>query len=301
MTTTTIRSARAAQPNAAVLWALTRTEARRLLRNPVLWLGLGLSTWVLWSVVPEPGEWTGASYEQVQVTSVPLMLAISVVVAVSFARERVELAPDTPVREGQRSLGRLLATLPLVALAGSFSALVAWRERDLGGLWLGMEPGRTTDALHTPGELVQHVALAVLAVAVGAALGRRVSRLVAVIPALVVLWFVVMTYWLFSAPSVTPYAVLQVQPINLPIGSPSADPMAFPSEWLLAGPDQYNSGWQRQFVSEALAWWHNAWVAGLALVVLAAALPRRRTAGWLVMAGTALAVVAVVAQHVVIP
>lgn len=301
MTTTTIRSARAAQPNAAVLWALTRTEARRLLRNPVLWLGLGLSTWVLWSVVPEPGEWTGASYEQVQVTSVPLMLAISVVVAVSFARERVELAPDTPVREGQRSLGRLLATLPLVALAGSFSALVAWRERDLGGMWLGMEPGRTTGALHTPGELVQHVALAVLAVAVGAALGRRVSRLVAVIPALVVLWFVVMTYWLFSAPSVTPYAVLQVQPINLPIGSPSADPMAFPSEWLLAGPDQYNSGWQRQFVSEALAWWHNAWVAGLALVVLAAALPRRRTAGWLVMAGTALAVVAVVAQHVVIP
>lgn len=288
-------------PGPAVLWALTRTETRRMLRNPVLWLGFGLATWMLWSVVPQPGEWAGASYEHIPLASVPLMFAISVVVAVSFARERVEIAPTAPVREAQRTLSRLAATLPLLAVAGGLAALTAWRERDLGGLWLGMEPGRTTDALHSAGELIQHVALAVLAVALGAALGRRVSRLVAVIPALVVFWFVVLTYWLFGAPSVTPFSILQVQPVNLPIGHAPADPTSFPAEWLLTGPDGFSDRWQRQFVSESLAWAHNLWLLGLSALALAFAVPGSTARHRLVLAGATLATLGIVIQFRVIP
>ena len=57
-----------------------------------------------------------------------------------------------------------MAALPFVAVAAAYAALVAWRERDLGGLWIGMEPGRTTEALHSTAELAQLVALALVVV-----------------------------------------------------------------------------------------------------------------------------------------
>lgn len=286
---------------AAVLRALARAEARRMLRNPVLWIGTGLTGAMVGTTAPEPGEWSGASYEQMMLASLPMMFAISVVVAASFHRERVPLAPTTPVGEGGRTAARLLATVPLVALVGLFTVVVAVRERQLGGLWLGTEPGRTTEALHTTGELAQHLVLALLAIAVGGALGRRLSRLVSVVPLLFVSWFLVSVYWLFSDPGVTPFSVLQVQPVRVEAGPGSTDPLTFPSHWLLEGPGDYSTVWSRLFVSTALGWWHAVWLLGLAATVLAAAVPAGRARRLLLLAGPVLAVIGVVAQVVVIP
>lgn len=285
----------------AVLGALARAEARRMLRNPVLWIGTALTGAMVWTTVPQPGEWSGASYEQMMLASLPMTFAISVVVAASFHRERVPLAPAAPVGEGGRTAARLLATVPLVVLAGLLTVVVAVRERQLGGLWLGTEPGRTTEALHTAGELAQHVALAFLAVALGAALGRRLSRLVSIVPLLFVTWFLVSVYWLFGDSRVTPFSVLQVQPVRVEAGPGSTDPLTFPAHWLLEGPGDYSTVWSRLFVSNALGWWHVVWLLGLAASALAAAVPAGRHRRGLLLTGPVLAVVGVVAQVLVIP
>lgn len=294
----TVSTARPSRPG--VLPALVRTEVRRMLRNPVPWLCLSLSVWAMWTAVPEPGEWPGSSYEGMIPPVAPLLFGISVAVAVAFHRGRTEVAPAAPVQEGQRALARLVAAVPFVAVAGGLAALTAWRERDLGGLWLGMEPGRTTEAFHTTAELSQHVALAVLAVALGAALGRRVARLAAVLPALFVLWFVAMTYWLFGARAVTPFSVIQVQPVHVTVGPASADPLSFPADWLLVGAP-HADGWARQLVSEPLAWWHDAWLLGLALVLLSLAWPASPARRRLALIGVVLAVVGILGQEAVLP
>ena len=144
----------------------------------------------------------------------PFLFGISVAASLPFHRARHDVAPAAPVSEARRTLARLLAALPFVVVALAYAVLVAWRERDLGGLWIGMEPGRTTEALHTTAELAQLVALALVAVALGAALGRRMSRLVALVPALFVLWFVVSVYWFFGQAALTPFSMIQVQPVS---------------------------------------------------------------------------------------
>jgi hypothetical protein len=256
---------------------------------------------MMWSVVPEPGEWPGASYEQIAVSVLPLLLVVSVVSAVSFHRERLDVAPEAPIREGTRAIARLAAALPLVGLTVAYAGLLAWRQRDLGGLWLGMEPGRTTEALFTAGELAQPVALAVLAVAVGAALGRRLPHLVSVVPLLFVLWFVVSVYWLFGHEVVTPFSVLQVQPIRVYAGPASADPLGFPAHWLLEGPGEFSDRWARVFVSDALAWWHALWLLGLSALAVAFAVPPGRARRLLLVGGGAVAVLGVLAQYAVLP
>ena len=300
MSATTVRPRATVSAPATASRALVLVEARRMLRNPVPWICLALAIWAMWTVRPEPGEWPGSSYEGITPSVAPLLFGISVAVAVPFHRARHDVAPAAPVPEVRRTLARLLAALPFVVVAAAYAVLVAWRERDLGGLWLGMEPGRTTEALHTTAELAQPVALALVAVALGAAVGRRTSRLVALVPALFVLWFVVSVYWLFGMPSVTPFSVIQVQPLNITVGPASADPLAFPSDWLLVGHPHSSEGWQRQWVSEALAWWHNLWLLGIATLLLAVAWPRsgRRA---LLAVGAVLAVAGLVGQQVVIP
>jgi hypothetical protein len=284
-----------------VVRALALGEMRRTVRNPVLWIGCALSVWMMWSIVPTPGEWPGASYEEMAVAVLPLVFVISLVTAVSFHRERLEVAPDAPVPAGTRALARLVAALPLVGLAAAYAALLAWRQRDLGGLWLGMEPGRTTEAVFTAGELAQPVALAVLAVALGAALGRRLSRLVSVVPLLFVLWFVVSVYWMFGHEVVTPFSVLQVQPIRVQAGPPTTDPLVVPAHWLLEAPGEFSDVWARVFVSAGLAWWHAVWLLGLSAVAVAFAVPAGRARRWLLAAGGILALLGVVGQYAVLP
>jgi hypothetical protein len=308
MTTTTadrtgaVTGSRSTPATLRVVRALAAVEARRLVRNPALLLGAAFSTWFLWSVDPRTEDWSGSSYEGMAMASVALMWSISVSAALAFQRERVPVALDAPVPEVVRAVARLVAMVPLVALAGAFAALVAWRQRDLGGLPLGEEPGRTLDALQTLPELLQHVALAVLAVALGAALGRRMGRLAAVVPLMFLVWYLAGAfYWLFGSSAVMPFSLVQVQPAVVVAGPADTDPLTFPQEWLLNAPNEYQDWWGRLFVSDTLAWWHDAWVLGLALLLLAAAVPAGRLRRCLLVGGLLVAVVAAVVQVRVIP
>ena len=97
-----------------------------------------------------------------------------------------------------------------------------------------------------------------------------------------------------------PFSIVQTQPVSVEVGPVTANPLDFPSEWLLTQPGEYQDHWARQFVSGLLATGHNVWLLGLTCLFLAVALPRgRRTA--LLGAGAVLPVAGVVMQYVVIP
>lgn len=286
----------------AVVRALAAAELRRMVRTPALPLGLAVSLWFMWTTTPQTEHWSGGAYSELVMTSAPLLLATSWVSAVSFHRERTAVGLEAPVSDGLRAGGRVVAATPLVVLAAAFAVLLGIRERRLGGLTLGTEPGRTTEALHSVPELAQHVALAVLAVALGAALGRRVSSLVLSLPVLLVFWFAVDGFfWLFGHRSVTPFSVVQVQPVTVPVGPATADPLGFPAHWLLEPPGEFQEGWARLFMSTDLAWWHDGWVLGLALVLLTAAFPRGKVRRVLLVTGVLVSVVCATAQVWVIP
>ena len=283
-----------------VIRSLALVEARRMLRNPLLWLGSGIAGWAIWSAVPDPDEWVGATYEETAVSIVPFLFAVSVVAAISFHRERTSVAGAAPTGEARRSVARLVATVPVLVLAVGISALTAWRQRDIGGLTLGVEPGRTAEALFTTGELAQPVALTVLAVAMGAALGRRGAHLVGVVPSLFVLWLVTSVYWLFTDRRVTPLSIIQVQPVDVPAGPATVDPLSFPHDWLLEAPGEFNDRWMRMLVSDGLAWWHLVWLCGLSLLWLTVAFPRGPARPPLLVAGLAVAALGAGAQYVVL-
>ena len=280
--------------------ALARVESRRMVRNPVLWVGAVLTTRVTWSTAPDPDEWVGASYEEAVVAVVPFLFAASVVSAVSFHRERLDVAGAAPTGEPQRFLARLMAALPLIVISIGISAFIAWRQRHVGGLTLGVEPGRTSEALFTAGELAQPVALTVLAIAFGAAVGRRMAHLVTVVPILFVAWLATSVYWFFSDRRVTPFSIVQVQPVRLHAGASTADPMSFPSTWLLEAPHEFSDQWSRLFVSGGLAWGHAVWLLGLSLLWFMVALPRGQARRRLLAVGVALAVLGVCAQYAVL-
>ena len=115
-----------------------------------------------------------------------------------------------------------------------------------------------------------------LAVALGAALGRRVASLVLTLPVLLVFWFAVAGFfWLFGHRAVTPFSVVQVQPVTVPVGPATADPLGLPRRTGSSQPPgEFQDGWARLFVSADLAWWHDGWVLGpRARCCCAAALP----------------------------
>lgn len=169
------------------------------------------------------------------------------------------------------------------------------------GFDLGDEPGRTLHAHFTAFELLQHVALAVLAVATGAAAGRRLAHRSTAALVLFAGWFPPMfVFWLFQVPAIVPFSVIQVQPINVRVAPRGADPLTLPADWLLSQPTEYQDYWGRQFVSQALAGWHDLWLLGLACLFLALVFSgrwRRR----LVTVGALASVVSITAQYWVIP
>jgi hypothetical protein len=284
-----------------VVLALGAIEARRQLRSPLLWLGLALSGASLWQSLREPGDWSGALYGMLPIVVGPWVAALSMVVAGSFHRERIELPGAGPVDEEARAAGRLLGSLASVALVVVATAAAATAARLHGGFDLGDEPGRTLHAQYSWPEILQPVCLALLAVGAGAAAGRRFRRRAAATLTLFVGWFpVVMVAWAFSAPQVTPFSIIQLQPVTVEIGPPDTDPLTFPSSWLLSAPGEYQDFWGRAFTSVPLGIGHDVWLVGLALALTGVALPRRLALP-VAACGIVLCVVGVVTQYLVIP
>lgn len=301
MTTGVLGLGRTSRParTPSVLLALTRQESRRMLRSPWLLLGVLVTGWLTWSFTRDD-DWHGAQYMSGFFPSAGLHLATAILLALAFHRERVGLAPDTPVGEVRRSVSRLLAAVPLLGLTALSVACVVAFIWSNGGLDLGDEPGRTLHAYPTAGEIAQPVAAGLLAVATGAAAGRRFRHRATAVLTLFLGWYAVTAaYWLYQAPWMAPFAVIQSQPVSVDLGA-GVDPNRLPAEWLLSVPGQYQAHWERLVVSPSLAWWHDLWLVALAALVVSLSFPspvRRRVA----VGGAVLGLVAIVAQFAVYP
>jgi hypothetical protein len=93
---------------------------------------------------------------------------------------------------------------------------------------------------------------------------------------------------------------IQTQPIEVPIGPASLDPLTLPAGWLLSSPGQYEPDWARVIVHVPMAAWHDVYLIGLALLGAGFAI-RRRRGRWLVAAGALAVLVGIVAQALVAP
>ena len=289
------------RPLRPVVLALARVEARRLLRSPIFWTGVGLSVFLAYVSIRFPDDWSGARYLVSPVLVGPAVAAISFAVAGSFHRERSGPTEDVPVSEVTRTLGRLLGSFALVAVVTLLSFVGAALARWSGGFDLGDEPGRTLHAHFSWAEILQPFALSVLAVAAGAAAGRRLAHRATSTLALFVGWFPFVTIgWAFQAPAVTPFSIIQTQPVSIEVGPTTAAPLDFPAHWLLGAPGEFQDHWARLLVSVRLAAGHDLWLLGLAALLLAVALPRGHRLLPTVI-GVALAVAGVTLQMVAIP
>jgi hypothetical protein len=219
----------------------------------------------------------------------------------AFGRERTALAEDAPLGSGGRAAARLLGSLPLVGLVAVIVAGGAGYQRATGGLRLGDEPGMTLDAHYSLPELLQPVLLACFAVALGAAVVRLLRSQLAAHVLVFVYWFLVGgTSWLFQGPVVRVLTPVQTQPYPVEVGPPATDPTAFPSDWLLSAPGQYQDHWARLVVSPELAAWHDLYVVALTALLVAVVVPGRVRRPLLVV-GALVAAGAVAMQLVAAP
>ena len=115
-------------------------------RTPVLAIGLTVSLWFLWSPprVPSTGRARRTAHWRPPPHRCCWRLWLS---AVAFHRERTQVAPGR-LWLTVYALAPVLAATPLVADHPRFAVRRSARAA-LGGMPLGAEPGRTTEALHT--------------------------------------------------------------------------------------------------------------------------------------------------------
>jgi len=305
MTTTAARPAlQSPAHETRIVLAIARAEAVRILRSPLLHLGLILSGIFAAAVVRPSGSrdgWAGDEYAAVPVMLVPLLIATAILVSAAFHRERDPVGIEAPASTAARTTGILLGALPVVVLVVLLTGGLAIFVNSVGGLDLGEEPGRTLHARFSVFELLQHVCLAVLAVATGAAAGRRLASRAAGALVLFAGWFPAMfVYWLFQVPAIVPFSIVQVQPVNVRVASQDTDPLTLPAQWLLSAPNEYQDFWGRYFVSNGLAGWHDLWLLGLSCFFLSMVFTggsRRR----LLVVGAVLAVAGIAAQYAVLP
>lgn len=301
MSTTTLARPRVAMTDHAPFRALARIEAGRMLRHPAPWVGVLLWAGTNALTLTSPPRWPTAQYQELTVSMTFLLLGVSVASAYVFGRARTEVAEEAPMPVEQQALARLVGGLALVGLVAVVVGVGALWLRLSGGVALGVEPGRTAHAHFTLGEILQPVAAALFAVALGAAVVRIVRHPLAASIAVVVLWFVTgPAYWVVNGPVLRWLTPVQVLPLEVEVAPLGADPATLPSDWLLQSPGEFAPYWGRILVVPELAAWHDVYLVGLALLVAAVAVPgrsRRVLAG----AGAVVGAVGVVMQAGVTP
>ena len=245
--------------------------------------------------------WASAHYEGLLTSLTPLLLGLSLAAVSVFGREHVPVSDEAPMEPYRRSLARLLGGLALVAVVALIVGAAAVWMRVAGGVGLGDEPGHTASAQYSLPELLQPVLLACFAVALGAAVVHLVRSRVLASIILFLTWFLLgATYWMFQGGVARMLTPLQVQPILVEAGPRTTDPTTFPATWLLSAPGDYQDFWGRMIVSPQLAAWHDVYLVALTMLLVAAAVPGRLRRPLLV-AGSLLAVGAVLMQMVVAP
>jgi hypothetical protein len=231
-----------------------------------------------------------------------MLIGVSLASISAFGRELVPVSDDAPMSAESRAVARLLGGLALVGMVVLVIGGAELWYQSQGGIPIGDEPGRTTDAHQTLSELLQPVLLACLVVTFGAAMVRLThSRIVASILTFVTWSVCVGFYWLFGFLGALRWlAPVQVQPVSVEVAQVGSDPTQLPDSWLLAGPTEFQDHWARLVISQELAAWHDAYLVGLTLLTLAVVVSGRWRRGLLVT-GAAIVLVAVPVQPTVSP
>jgi hypothetical protein len=293
----------AATPRSSARWTLARLEAVRHVRSPLLWIGLLLSAFFVRS--SGTVDWQSGAYQGITPAVTPLAAAAFVAAIRSGGRDHhtdlPPLAEEAALDDRARVTARLLGMAPYVAVTVLAIVVMAVATNFVGGYWVGDEPGRTDTALHTLPELLQPVAIVLLAAVLGIAGGRAFRRRspVAVLGVVVLLALGGIS-WAWQGVPARYVTLLQIQPVEVTVGPASADPTTFPDEWLLSAPDQYDDDWDRVIAHQPMAAWHDVYLVGLVGAALGLAL-RGGRGRRLVVAGLAVAAIGVAAQIAVAP
>jgi len=287
----------AAPPSRAAVRELGRIEAGRALRSAPFWLGLAATGLYFLNGADGPA-WQSETYQLTgSVAFGPVCAGIFVAAVLAGSRDRateVGLAEESPLDEGHRAAARLLGMLAQVAIVALVATAVAVITRVEGGFWIGNGSSRIDDAVHSWPELVQPVLAAAFAGASGIAIGRAVRVRTAVAVGGGLVWLLgSVVYWVWQNVPMRYVAVLQVQPIEveLPVG---VDPSDLPGAQFSA-PGEFQDAYRMVVVDQAMAAWHDLYLASLVLVCVALAV-RGRWGRSLGVIGAIGAVVAVVLQ-----
>ena len=271
----------------SVPWAVARLEARRHLRNPVLWLGIATSAYAAWR--SRSIEWNAGPYSAFPVDLVPAAWAVFVLGAVSGGRDHLaglRPAPVTATATGPDRLAaaRLLGLLaPLAVVAALVLGIVAV-SRATGGYTIGERGWSIDDAQLSIPEIAQPILLAALFGALGVAAGRAVRHTMVVVAGGTILLFafgLIAWAWQWTpAVYVTP---VQQQPFSVALERPG--PSSAPAGWWLSAPGQHQDDWRRLVVDPVVAAGHDLVLLGATAACVGWAV--RRSRGWLAAAGGA--------------
>ncbi len=276
---------------------LARIEGHRMLRHPGPWIGLAFTILFGYSGFNDL-PYGSAQWENMACVA-PLLLGISMAVASAFSREHIALCEDASLERHRVAAARLLGGLGLVALMAGLVVSATILMTNLGGIYLGEPPGVLVGVWYSVPELMQPVVLAGFAVALGAVIGLGLRPRLLASVFLFVYWLLVGTYWLWAGPGLRYLTPLQTQPVSVEVGSANANPSSFPSNWALSAPNEWQSGWHRLIVSPELAAWHDVYVVGLTMVLVAVALGAPRVSRTLAAIG-ALAIVGGVTMQAIV-
>jgi len=281
--------------------ALVALEARRSLTAPWLWLGVALTAWFAYNssgATFAAGDYHGLMASFAGVTSGLFILGVN-----AGGRDHAiggPVAPEAAVDADERALGRLLGLWPAVSIAVLFSVVVFVVQHVEGGMWIADLPQGANQAVFSLVEMMQPPILFVLASAAGVALGRATAHraIVAVAGALVItaMGFV---YWAWQWTPAVWVTLIQAQPIEVDLGKDFV-PADAPTTWMLSYPDRYQPSWGRVLVHQAMAGWHLVYLVGIAAAFTGLAIRGRRGRA-AVVAGTVVAVAAVIVQIIVTP
>ncbi len=292
-----------ARPSLAATVELGRIEARRALRSAPFWIGLATTCLYLRDGVSDQG-WQSSAYQIVGSAAFgPVCAGIMVAAVLAGSRDRaaeIPLSQEAPLDAGQRAAARLLGVLAQVGVVALVALAVPVVSRIEGGFWMGDGASRIDDAVHSVPELLQPVLAAALAGAGGVAIGRVARARAAVAVAGGLAWLLgSLVYWVWQAPPVRYVALLQAQPIEVPL--PSA---VYPSDLGLDGPfsapGEYQDTYRMVVADHAMAAWHDVFLLGLVLVCVGVAV-RGRAGRVLGVLGALGAVAAVVVQARIAP
>ena len=208
------------------------------------------------------------------------------------------VSAEAPVGEGLRTAGRLLGALALVAVVTLLTAVAAVWVRAEGGFDLGTSRAAPCTPSSRWPRCCSRSSLALLAVAVGAAAGRRLRHRATADAAALRRLVPVRDGGAGPSRAGTSRRSRSSRSSRSRCRSARSPPTRWTSRPRGCSPSraQYQDHWARQFVSGQLATAHDVWLLGLTCLFLAVAVPRRRRASLLApgrllaAAGVALAV-----------